>query len=130
MILLDTQALIWWVSDPSLLSTKAAQTIEQERTESKLLVSSISVWEIYMLVAKDRLKLNCDTDAWITNIEAISCVQFVPISNRIAGRSVMLDNFHADPADRMIVATAREYGVVIVTKDQKIRDYKNVRSVW
>lgn len=131
MILLDTQALIWWISDPDKLSKRAVKVIEHEQQKGTLLVSSISVWEIYMLVVKGRIKLSMDIETWILEIEKLPYVQIVPVNNRIAGKSVTLPGeFHSDPADRIIVATAREYGVSVVTKDERILQYTEVQSIW
>src|SRR5579864_4481874 len=118
MIVIDTHVLIWWISQPEKLSEKARKIIETEKKSGTILVSSISVWEIYLLIAKDRLKLTMDTDSWLENIENLPYIQFVPVDNRIAARSVTLPGeFHSDPADRIIVATAREKGIPLVTND-------------
>jgi PIN domain nuclease of toxin-antitoxin system len=131
MIVLDTHILVWWVHDPQMLSSRAVEIIEKERHDNSLLVSSISVWEIYMLVSKQRLKLHMDTDSWIERIESLSFIQFIPVDNTIAGKSVLLpEPFHSDPADRIIVATARHKGVALVTADERIRNYPHIQSIW
>lgn len=132
MIILDTHALVWWISDPEKLSDKARKLIESEiKRGSELLVSSISVWEICMLVKKGRLKLSVDVDTWIEKIEQLAYFQFVPIDNRIAAKSVNLPgSIHDDPADRMIVTTAFVHGAVLVTSDRKILNYPHVQSAW
>ncbi|SRR5260221_1084199 len=131
MIVIDTHVLIWWVSDPDKLSEKARKTIEAEKKSGSILVSSISVWEIYLLIAKDRLKLTMDTDSWLENIENLPFIQFVSVDNRIAARSVLLPGeFHNDSADRIIVATAREKGIPLITNDERIKQYAHVQTVW
>lgn len=131
MILLDTHALIWWIENSQKLSKKAKMAIEKEKKSGLLLVSSISVWEIYLLVAKGRLQLAMDTDKWIEVIESLPFVQFVPIDNVVAAKSVTLQGeFHPDPAARMIVATAREKGITLVTGDERIRKYPHIHTLW
>ena len=131
MILLDTHALLWWVNDPKKLSFKAAKKINEEKAEGIIFVSSISVWEISLLIKKNRLGLNLDAQDWFKEIETLPFIQFVPIDNHIAAKSVNLPGeFHSDPADRIIVATAREKGADLVTSDEKIRKYQHVQTIW
>src|SRR5687768_15397750 len=101
MIVLDTHALIWWISDPDKLSKKALAIIEDQIKEGVIAISSISVWEIYLLIKKGRLTLNIDVDRWLEKVEELPFVQFIPINNRIASKSVELPGeLHDDPADR------------------------------
>jgi PIN domain nuclease of toxin-antitoxin system len=131
MILLDTHVLIWWINETESLSPKVQKIINQEKSHGTIFVSSISIWEIYMLVQKERLQLTMDCDSWIEKIESLDFLQFVPVDNRIMAKSVMLPGqFHADPADRIIVATAREKGIILVTKDDRIRKYPHVQTIW
>ncbi len=91
----------------------------------------MTAWEIAMLVDRGRLTLSMDVTAWLAVVEAIEAVRFVPIDNEIGVKSVELPGeFHRDPADRIIVATARKLGVPIVTADEKIRAYPHVRTIW
>lgn len=131
MIVIDTHILIWLVSDPDKLSSKAQKLLKEEEKEGVMLVSSISIWEIYLLVEKGRLSLSMDTDSWVEKLEQLPFLQFVPVDNRIAAKSVTLPGeLHADPADRIIIATARERGAVLVTSDEKIRLYPHVQALW
>lgn len=131
MIVLDTHVLVWWVSGAKELSRKAGKRIEKEAKTGEILVSSISVWEITMLVQKGRLKLTMDVARWIAEIEKLPFIEFVPVDNTIAAKSVTLpEPFHSDPADRMVIATAREYAATLVTSDKRIRSYPHVQSLW
>ena len=133
MIVLDTHALIWWVSDDQRLSLKARKAIEDEMNDDDghIVVSSISTWEIAMLISKGRLALTMDIDEWIATVADIPGVQFTPLDNGVAIQSVRLPGeFHADPADRMITALARHLSAPLVTGDEKIRAYKHVNTVW
>lgn len=105
--------------------------IATELQEGELLISSMTAWEIAMLVDRGRLILSMDATAWLAAVEAIEAVRFVPTDNEIGVKSVELPGeFHRDPADRVIVATARKFGVPIVTADEKIRAYPHVRTIW
>ncbi len=131
MILLDTHSWLWWLSDPRLLSRAAKKAVEKAITEEGALVSSISVWEVAMLVARGRLELTLATEEWISQAEREPGIRFAPITNRVALRAVELPgSFHPDPADRLIVATALVHGATVVSKDEKIRAYRHVRSIW
>lgn len=131
MIVLDTHAWIWWVSSPEFLSEKAKRIIDEAATERNILISSVSVWEVAILVSRGRLKLTMNPGDWVAASEALPFFEFVPVSNNIALTSVQLPGaLHKDPADRIIIATAVSLGAVLVTKDEKIRNYRHVKTVW
>jgi PIN domain nuclease of toxin-antitoxin system len=130
VIALDTHALIWWVTGDAQLSSAAKTAIKKAQSKGEVLVSCISSWEIAMLVARGRLVLNVDVAQWLTTVTKIDGVRFIPVDTEIATKSVELSEFHKDPADRMIVSTARKFSVPLVTKDEKIRAYQHVRTIW
>jgi PIN domain nuclease of toxin-antitoxin system len=131
MIVLDTHALIWWANGDDDLSKKAKKAIEQELDGGHIVVSAISAWEIAMLVERERLVLTMDVESWLATVLAIEAVRFMPVDVEIGLKSVALPGeFHKDPADRMIVATARKLAVPLVTRDEKIRAYKHVKTIW
>ncbi len=131
MIVLDTHAWVWWVSGSKLLSVKARATIDLHMAERTVRVSSISVWEVAQLVERGRLELTMETDHWVARSESLPFLEFVPVDNRIALQSTSLPGaFHADPADRLIVATALALGATLVTKDKRLRAYRHVSTVW
>ena len=132
MIVLDTHALIWWVNgELALRSTAAQSAIDRERPSSGIVISSISDWEVAMLVARQRIALSMDVAEWLKWIETIEGVQFLAVDNEIAVKAVELPGeFHKDPADRVIVATARKLGAALITADEKIRAYPHVRTIW
>lgn len=130
MTLLDTHVWLWWLSSPALLSRSASKAIESARSTSSLAVSSISVWEMAMLVKKGRVVLDMSPSDLLTHCERLPFLRFVPVSTRIALRSGDLEPFHADPADRMIVATALHHGAKLVTKDRRIRRLQEATTVW
>jgi len=131
MIVLDTHSWVWWVSGDSRLSATAHDAITKAAVESQLHISAISAWEVALLVAKGRLELTIDVNDWISHSEALPFLRFIPVDHRLAVRSVQLNGYpHSDPADRIIIATALSIGAPIVTKDQKIRDYSAVETIW
>jgi PIN domain nuclease of toxin-antitoxin system len=131
MIVLDTHAWLWWLSNPEKLSITASKRIERELGDGKICISSISTWEIAMLIEKGRLELSMDVIDWIALSESLPSVTFVPVNNRIAVRSVQLrGNLHNDPADRIIIATAIEMEAVLISADRKILDYPFAKSAW
>lgn len=131
MIVLDTHALIWWVDNPAHLSSAARKAIEQVITKKTVYASCFSSWEIAVLVERRRLHLALDVRDWLARCEALPFLEFVPVSNAIAVESVRLPDFsHADPADRIIVSTAMSLGARLVTKDEKIRAYRHVQTIW
>lgn len=131
MILLDTHVLIWWLSSPELLSANARRLVDSGIPRSNLKVSAITAWEIAMLVAKGRLKLGVPPAEWIPRASALPFLEFVSIDERIALRTVELPGeLHADPADRIIAATALEHGWTLVTKDERLLSCSFLRTVW
>ena len=124
--------LVWWVTgQTAALSRKARTAIDKEAARGEILVSSISAWEIAMLVERGRLHLTMDVEKWLDIVTEIEAVRFVPVSNRIAVKSVALPGeFHKDPADRLIVATARDAAAPLVTADENIRHYTHVATIW
>ena len=131
MIVLDTPTLVWWVSGDPMLSRKAKAAIERELAGGEIVISAISAWEIAMLVEREKLVLSMEASSWLATIATIEAVRFMPVDIEIATRSVDLPGeFHKDPADRMIVATARKLAAPLVTKDEKIRAYAHVKTIW
>ncbi|MHB8415538.1 MAG: type II toxin-antitoxin system VapC family toxin [Acidiferrobacteraceae bacterium] len=133
MIVLDTHALVWWVNGDSDLSTPAKAVIEKEikKEDGIILVSSISAWEIALLIQKGRLTLTTSIDDWLSTVREIDAVRFVPVDNEVAVQSTQLPGaFHPDPADRIIVALARHMSAPLVTADTRIRSCKHLRTIW
>ncbi len=131
MVVLDTHILIWWVTGSEQLPKKAKDTINSILDNNdNIIVSSISTWEIAMLIKKNRLVLSMDVESWIKNVSDIPNLIFCPVDNEIALKATLLPGeFHKDPADRIIVATARKYAIPVITSDQKILEYKHVKSI-
>ena len=132
MIVLDTHVLLWWVSGSDQLSATAEKAIKRTLAKrSEVLVSAISAWEVSMLIEKGRLVLSMDVENWFDEVSQIDGIRFIPVDNEIGIKSSVLPGtFHKDPADRMIVATARKLAISLVTADKKIRSYEHVKTIW
>lgn len=129
-MLLDTHVWLWYFSDPEQLSQAALIAIESAVKRCEVYVCAVSVWEITLLVRKDRLKLSMTPAEWLAACESLDFLHIVPLDARTLLRAAELNDFHPDPADRFITAYALENGWKLVTKDRRIRDYQGVATVW
>jgi PIN domain nuclease of toxin-antitoxin system len=124
LIVLDTHALIWAVEGDRRLGATASRLIEETVQTDRLGVSAITPWEVALLVERGRLRLGRELSGWIEDVLALPGVSLVPIEPGIAIDSVRLPgDFHADPADRFIVATARHLDAPVLTADRQILAY-------
>lgn len=131
MIVLDTHGWVFWMHGTSELPRRARRVVDAARAKGTLLISSISVWEVALLVRRGRLRLSLPLSEWLRLAEAVSGVEFVPVDNRIAQLSVDLPApLHDDPADRIIVATALSQQATLVTADRRLTDYPGLRTLW
>jgi PIN domain nuclease of toxin-antitoxin system len=129
--LLDTHAWIWWVTADRRLSKTAHRTIERSQTAESLWLSLISVWEIAKKVEKGQLVLDRPLDEWLDLATVRPGLHLAEITRPILVASCQLPKpFPGDPADQIIVATARHHGAVLISKDRHIRKYPQVKSVW
>jgi PIN domain nuclease of toxin-antitoxin system len=131
VILLDTHAWVWFISNPEFLSNKARKAVDAAVEKKDILISSISTWEVALLVAKKRLTLTMELSDWIAASERLPFVHFIPVDNSIAVKSVNLPgHLHNDPADRIIISTAISSGAHLITKDLKLLEYEHVQTIW
>lgn len=127
-VILDTHVLLWHVSESEKLSPAAITTIGAAQT---IAVSTISAWEVGMLVEKGRLSLTHDVSDWIEIAGTLPRIQWIPVDTKIALRSTRLPGlFHKDPADRIITATALTLGAKLITADSKLHEYMHIQTVW
>ena len=124
MILLDTHILIWLDEGSPRLGKDTLQRINKEFNGGIIAVSAISFWEISMLVQKQRLEIRMPLDDWRGELIQ-SGVQEIPVDGSISICAGGLQNFHGDPADRLIVATALKFESTLITADQKILSWKD-----
>lgn len=124
MIILDTHALIWSVDNNARLGKNTRALLEESLENYGVLISAITPWEIALLTEKGRLRLGQEVGAWLEAVLSLPGVRLAPIEPQIAIDSVRLPgDFHADPADRFIVATARHFDIALVSADQAILSY-------
>lgn len=122
--LLDTHAWIWLQEGLPGISPRIITQIDEARRHSNVYVSAISVWEIGNLTARGRLALESPIDEWLQMAFTAGSLQLTPLDANIALASTRLPGvIHSDPADRMLVATARTHGLTLVTHDKLLLKY-------
>jgi PIN domain nuclease of toxin-antitoxin system len=122
-LLLDTHTLLWMVEAHPRLGAKAAKALNRAAREDRIAVSAITPWEVAMLVSKKRIDLQQDPLAWVNAALSLPGTHLVPLEPEIAVGSTRLPfDMHPDPADRILVATARHLGATLVTADHALLD--------
>lgn len=128
-LLLDTCTLLWLTSEQKCLSERARDAIQQHPDD--LFVSAISALECATKAAKKKLRLPYpETDRWFRESLKKHGISQVPINFQIASHAGDLPLLHKDPYDRLIIATAWEYHMTIVTSDQVIHQYPDIECLW
>jgi PIN domain nuclease of toxin-antitoxin system len=129
MIIIDTHTWIWWTHGSNLLPASHLKIIENN--EAGIIgVSAISCWKISKLVEYGRIELPVPLKKWFDNALSYPGVELIQLTPEIAIESTRLPgNFHKDPADQIIVASARSFGCVLVTSDRKIIQYPHVETI-
>lgn len=129
--LLDTHAWVWWVSEDRRLSRSARRVIEKALATDALWLSLISIWEVAKRVEKGQLVLDRPLDDWLDLATDRAGLHLAELTRPVLIESCRLPGpFHGDPADQIIVATARDRDAVLVTKDRQIHQYAHVRAHW
>lgn len=129
--LLDTHILLWWrLESPRLPKAHSHLLAELEKSGEPAAISAITLWELAKMVELGRLDIDHSLDLWLEEIENHPLLSVVPITARIAAESVRLGaGFHKDPADQIIVATARCLNLRLLTVDERIRKWGKVLLV-
>jgi len=128
--LLDTHILVWWLyGETACFSKQQSRALSAlEQSAEPTVISAITLWELAMLRERGRLDVKRSLDEMLGEIESHSLIRIIPLSCAIAAESVRLgDDFHRDPADQIIVATARCHDLTLVTADDRIRGWGKVR---
>ena len=129
MIILDTHIWVWWVHGDDRITSTQTEIIKASETDI-IGVSAISVWEIAKLVEYNRLELPCPLQEWFYVALSYPGIRLIELTPEIAIESTKLPGeFHRDPADQIIVATARLYDSPLITSDSKILKYPYVKTV-
>ncbi len=128
-ILLDTCCILWSVSSPDSLSETAVSLLQA--ADSEIYVSPISAAEIACAADRGRIILDRHWKKWFRHFVELNGWEMANIDLDIIEEAYSLpENFHADPADRIITATARLNGFTLLTADRKLLDYPHVKAVW
>lgn len=128
MVLVDTHVWVWWVHGDSLLPATIRSFLDARQNDVG--VCSISCWEVAKLVELRRIVLSRPISEWLDLALAYPFVQLLALTPSIAVESSQLPGtFHRDPADQIIVATARVFGCPLLTLDSKILDYPHVHAI-
>jgi PIN domain nuclease of toxin-antitoxin system len=132
-LLLDTHTLIWMVEDHPRLGAETATMLNRAARGDRIAVSAITPWEIALLAGKKRIDLHRDVLEWLNAALSLPGVRLVPLEPEIAVASSRLPfEMHPDPADRILVATARHIGATLVTADEMLLELarrKHFRAV-
>ena len=124
--LLDTHVWLWGITEPERLPTSVRTELEMASEPPRL--SPISLWEVILLAERGRITLSPNPRTWLR--EAARTVREVPLTFEVAAASRRLRLDHEDPADRFIVATAKVFGLRLVTADTRLLRCPDVESVW
>ena len=129
MILLDTHALVWAVAESKRLSRAAAAAIRNARAEDGLAIAAITLWELAVLVARGRIQAYGTVEASVRLLgEGVSVK---PLTAEIAALATQFpDDYPRDPADRLIGATARTEGLILITQDEGMRNSPLLKTIW
>jgi PIN domain nuclease of toxin-antitoxin system len=128
-LLLDTHIWVWRLLAPERLSDDAERAVADRA--SMLHLSPISTWETLVLARKGRLSLRPSPREWVLDALRRTAMITVPLGHGVALRSEALPGFEsADPADRLLVATALEHELVLVTADAAMQRFKPVKTLW
>lgn len=130
MILLDTHIWIWWVTGQDTLAVGEREALGREAEAGRIAISAITLWEAQMLHTRGRLRLGMPFDTWLLQAADPVIAHVLPIDVAvILALNGLPESFHGDPADRIIVATARSRNVPLATHDRNIRRSRAVR-LW
>ncbi len=126
-LLLDTHVLVWFAEGSEDLPTKSRSVIEAAAKDEGLAASAISFWEVAMLQVWGRLSIKCPTREWKARVLDAPGLVELPITSDIGIEAAELpDSLHGDPADRLLVATARLHGLVLGTRDARLLEFAAV----
>lgn len=120
MIVLDTSALLFWTLDPEQLSLKAEEAIEQA---DRIIISSISVWEIALKVKRQKLVMPLTIPDYVERLMRVEALEILAVDVRTWLENLDLPWEHRDPADRTVVALATRFDCPLITSDRTITDY-------
>jgi PIN domain nuclease of toxin-antitoxin system len=122
ILLLDTHFWIWWLTPRSPLKPAERNALDAAAEAGSVYLAAISLWEAQLLHSKERLQLPLPFSEWLTRATESRVLTVLPLDRDVV---IAVDSlpaqFHGDPADRLIVATARTHGMPLATRDRAIR---------
>ena len=129
--LLDTHILFWWRMDFQRLSREQARILDELEDQGlSAALSAITLRELAQMIHRRRATVEMELEAWLDSIDSHPLLTIFPLTAKIAAESVRLgDDFPNDPADRIVVATARCHNLTLITADERIRKWGKVRIV-
>ena len=130
MVVCDTHVLLFWASQPGKLSKTAAKTLEAGLETGSLACADITLWEIAMLAARQRIVIPVPLADYLRDIVLALRMQVLPITPEIATLSQSAIFRHGDPADRLIGATALHHRAPLVSADQQLAAVTGLRVIW
>jgi PIN domain nuclease of toxin-antitoxin system len=128
MLLLDTCAFLWLVVDQKKLSENALKAIQKH--QGALFVSAITALEIGLKRQRGRITLPLPVFEWYSDSMEFHGISELPVTGKIAIEAALLPIHHTDPCDRIIIATAKENGMKIITSDSLFKLYKQADIIW
>lgn len=129
-VLLDTHVWLWWLTAASPLSAAERAELDRAAEDRELCIAAISMWEVQILHAKGRLELPLPFAEWLSRATDEAMICTLPLDRDVViAVDGLPDSFHGDPADRIIVATARAHAISLATRDAAIRRARVVR-LW
>ena len=123
MIVIDTHALVWFIQGDPRLSERGQAAIFDAAAGGGVAIPSIMTWEVAMLLAKERLVLPLPASDWFDQVLGVDGFFLAELTQAIGIDAGMLPTIHGDPADRLMIATARTYACPLLTADGRILDY-------
>ncbi len=130
MIVIDTHALVWLIQGDRRLGAEARRVTAQSQAGGTILIPAIVPWEVSMLVGKDRMSLGLPVADWFDRVLASHGFAMAPLGLGIAiDAGVLPGDIHGDPADRIVIATARHARLPLLTADRRILDYATTGHV-
>jgi PIN domain nuclease of toxin-antitoxin system len=126
-LLLDTHIWLWSLLQPRRLSSGVARALQS--SDNELWLSSISLWELTVLTDKGRIVLPSSAAEWINKALAAKPLREAPVTNEVAIETSRFELTHGDIADRFLVATARVFGLILVTADDRLIRSKAVQVI-
>lgn len=129
-VLLDTHVWLWWLLGSDKLAVSERVALDRLASRHAIRLAAVSLWEVQMLHAKGRLTLDRSFGAWIRDATASDTIEISPLDvDVVVALDALPASFHGDPADRLIVATARAHRMPLATHDRTIRRSRTI-PIW